>query len=250
MTISEELLIAYADGELSGEDARAVEAELKNMPELRVFVERQQKLRRHLQSSFASELDAPIPDRFLKALEQSPVSPRWRARQVWARVTHTVVDRDFLVWSALPAAGALACGILIGLSAIPTRILDVGRHDGVVTAQGALAAALDSKLASAQGANDSVRVGVSFRAKDDRYCRTFESAGTASSLSGVACRDASGWSVVALAASAASEQAGAYHMAASAMPDSIRSTVTSLMAGAPLDAAEERRARDSGWIAR
>lgn len=250
MTISEEMLIAYADGELSGEEVRAVEAELKVNPKLQAFVDRQQALRHSLQSSFASELDAPIPERFLKALQESPVSRRWRARQVLSRMTHAAADRNFLAWSALPAAGALACGILIGVFAIPTRILDVGGHDGMVTAQGALASVLDSKLASTQGANDAIRVGVSFRAKDGRYCRTFENAGTASSLSGVACRDATGWSVVALAATGPSEQTGAYHMAASAMPDSIRSTVAGLMAGAPLDAVQERRARDSDWIAR
>lgn len=249
MTVSEELLIAYADGELSGEEARAVEAELKTRPELHAFVERQRALRQHLQSSFMSELGAPIPDRLLEALQQSPVSPRWRTRQALSRAMRAFTNRDFLVWSALPAASALACGILIGLFVIPTRLLDVGGRDGRMAAQGMLAGALDSRLASTQDANDAIRVGVSFRAKNGNYCRTFESAGTVSTLSGVACRDMQGWSVVALAATSSAAQGGPYHMAASTMPDSVRGVVAKLIMGSPLDAAQERRARDSGWAA-
>jgi negative regulator of sigma E activity len=247
MIVSEERLIAYADGELSGDEARAVEAELKSRPELRAFVEQQQALRRHIHSSLAPVLDEPVPDRLLSAVARAPVSPRWRLSRALSRTAQTAANRPFLLWSGLPAAAALACGLLAGIMIVPASVLDVRHDDGTIAAQGTLAMALEQNLASAQSATDPVRVGVSFRSKDGRYCRTFESAGAASSLSGVACRDAQGWTVAALAATAPEKNAGAYRMAGSAMPGIIRSTVAGMIAGEPFDAAAERRARDAGW---
>jgi anti-sigma factor RsiW len=45
MNLTEEKLIAYADGEVSGEEMRAIEATLKARPDLQAFVEQQRALR-------------------------------------------------------------------------------------------------------------------------------------------------------------------------------------------------------------
>jgi hypothetical protein len=235
MNLTEEKLIAYADGEVSGEELRAIEAALRARPDLQTFVERQRALRQHFDTSF-SGMDEAIPDRLLNALAQTPVSSRWR----WQQRFKYWISRRFLLWSAMPAAAALACGLMIGAVFAPQGSFRVDR--GTMFAQGALSTALDKQLASAQQASGDVRVGISFKDKNGRYCRTFSDA----SLAGVACRNADGWVVAALASSPS--ESGAYHTAG-AMPDAVRDTVEKMIAGEPLDAAEEMRARAQNWRA-
>jgi hypothetical protein len=236
MNLTEEKLIAYTDGEISGEEARAVEAALKSRPDLQAFVEQQRALRQHFKLGF-SEVDEAIPDRLLNTLAQTPVSSRCRWQQRFGSWT----GRRFLLWSAMPTAAALACGLIVGVMLTPQGSFRVDR--GAMLAQGALSTALDKQLASAQLASHAVRVGISFRDRNGRYCRTFSEA----SLAGVACRDVDGWAVAALASSPS--ESGTYHMA-SAMPDAVRDTVEKMIAGEPLDAAEEMRAREKNWRAR
>lgn len=235
MNLSEEKLIAYADGETSGEESRAIEAALKMRPDLQVFVEQQQALRQHFETRFAAADDA-IPERLLKVLAQTPVSSRWR----WQQRLKSWTSRRFLLWSAMPTTAALACGLIVGAVLTPEGNFRVDH--GVMLTQGKLSAALDTQLASAQQATDPVHVGISFKNKSGDYCRTFSDA----SLAGVACHNANGWAVAALASSAS--ESGAYHMAG-AMPDPVRTTVEKMIVGEPLDAAEEMQARAQNWRA-
>jgi negative regulator of sigma E activity len=237
MNLTEEKLIAYADGEISSEEMRAIEATLKARPDLQAFVEQQRALRQHFETGFASLAGEEIPDRLFDVLKRTPVSQRWR----WQQRLSSWTSRRFLLWSAMPTAAALACGLVIGVVFTPQGSFRIDH--GAMLAQGTLSTALDTQLASAQQASDNVRVGISFKDKSGRYCRTFSDA----SLAGVACRDVKGWAVAALA-SAPSEN-GVYHMA-SAMPDAIRDTVEKMIAGEPLDATEEMRAREKNWRTR
>lgn len=239
MTLTEELLIAYADGEVSGDALRAIENELKTRPDLRLFVEQQRALRQHFASGFA--LSEDIPDRLLKAVAEAPVSARWRWRQRFAAWTVAVAGRRFILRTAIPTGAALALGLAIGVFVTPQGSFRL--DNGAMLARGALSTTLDHQLASAQNSASAIRVGISFKAKDGRYCRTF----TQAALAGVACRGTNGWAVAALAAAPA--ETGSYRIAA-AMPDTVRKTVESMIAGEPLDAAAERHARDVGWRAR
>ena len=234
MNLTEENLIAYADGEVSGDERRTIETALKTRPDLMAFVEQQRALRQRLETSFSA--DEAIPDRLLNALAQTPISPRWH----WWQKLKSWTSRRFLLWSAMPTAAALACGLVVGFLLTPAGNFRIDH--GAMLARGALSTALDTQLASAQQTTGTVRVGISFKSKDGRYCRTFSDA----ALSGVACRDANGWAVAALASS--SSESGAYHMAG-AMPDTVRETVEKMIAGEPLDAAEETRARAQNWRA-
>lgn len=236
MNLSPETISAFIDGELSFDEARRVEADLQDRPELMAYVEQQHALRMELTDTLSPAIDGPIPDRFLTAIAQTPVSWRWR-------ISHALAPRT-LIWSGLPAAAALVCGLLIGVAIERNAGADMiaGAHGGLV-AHGQLADALSNKLASEAGPGPAV--GVSFRAKDGRYCRTFETANSA----GVACRGAQSWAIAALSAtSVEADSQAAYRPAASAMPDLIRKAVTGMIEGAPFDAAAERQARDRGWL--
>ena len=61
-------------------------------------------------------------------------------------------------------------------------------------ARGQLASALDSQLASAPVEGALVKVGLSFRTQDKRYCRTFTVTKGEGPV-GLACRDGDGWTV-------------------------------------------------------
>jgi anti-sigma factor RsiW len=237
MTLTEEKLMAYADGEVSGEELSAIEAELQTRPDLAALVEQQRALRRAFETGFASVMDDAIPDRLRKTVATAPISSRWR----WQRRLESFASRRFLLWSAMPAGAALALGLVIGVVVTPQGSFQIDH--GAMLARGRLSAALDKQLASAEPNTGDVRVGISFKAKDGRYCRTF----SASSFAGVACHDTGGWAVAALVA--APTENAPYRMAA-AMPDAVRDTVEKMIAGEPLDAAQEMRARERGWQAR
>lgn len=244
MILTDEILMAYADCELSGEDLRRVEAALQARPDLMAMVEQQRALRRALEGALEASMQGEVPERLLKAVMETPVSRRWIWRQRLRQWRKRFANRRVALWTGLPAAAALACGVLIGIAVAPHDALRIDAQSGATIAEGSLKHALDTQLASAQDANAAVRIGISFKAKDGRYCRTFETGGAQSSLAGVACRGNEGWSVAALASAPA--ETGSYRMAG-AMPDPVRRAVAGLIAGEPLDAAGEKRARDAGW---
>jgi len=232
MTLSKEILMQFVDGELSPGETSRIEAELANDAEARAFVEAQTALRREFGDAFSPIMDERIPDRLLAAVADTPVSWRWRLRQGFSRP-------NAWLWTGVPAAAALALGLIIGVFVVPSG--PIATRNGMLVAQGSLADALNTQLASAAPANGP-HIGISFRAKDGRTCRTFEASGAA----GIACHSGTQWNVAALASSN-TESSGTYHMAGSAMPDVIRDAAGGMIDGAPFDAAAERQARDRGW---
>lgn len=226
MTLSKETLMAYVDGELPGEERAQVEAELAVNAEARAYVERQQALVRRMHASFNDILDMPVPS----ALQEAGAPQRFFQSRLW-RLTS---------WTALPVAGALACGLLIGVMLNGSNVVS---RNGMLVARGALADALTQKVAADQSGE--TRIGISFRDKNGRYCRTFREP----TMAGVACRQGGGWAIAA-AGNVALETGGEYRQAGSAMPDFLRSTVEAMIVGEPLTADGERKARDARWNAR
>jgi hypothetical protein len=86
-----------------------------------------------------------------------------------------------------------------------------------------------------------VRLGVSFRATDGHYCRSF----TLGTTAGLACRDGDAWRIPVLAEGEAEH--GAYRQAGSALPAAVLDAIDQRIAGQALDAQAERAARERGW---
>lgn len=250
MKISDEMLMAYADGELDRADAARVEAAIATDPALAAAVERHRALRTRLASQFAGVLDEPVPERLLAS-----------ARGDAAATADTVVDiRDLATrrapaprrrW-AWPEWGAMAASLLLGMLVVQVwhaREQDdgvlVAGADGLLRAHGPLAGALDAQLASAPDPAAEVAVGISFRAADGRYCRSFVMR-REPARSGLACRDASGWQVPVLGEAAAGP-GGELRLASTALSPAVRAEVDARIDGEPLDAEGERAARDAGW---
>lgn len=252
MTIPRETVTAYVDGELSSEDARRIEAQMANDPELAAAVERERALRRTLRNAFAPVMDAPVPAQLYERIAADARRPsawmRWRGRLNDARA------RLASPWSWVPAGSALAAGLVAGLlSGTPAGNSDVPiavRAGGALVATGTLDEALTGALAAeTANAASGPRIGVTFRTKDGQICRTFEMQGGEHALAGFACREGAGWNVAVLAA-ATPQPAGEYRPAGAALPPAIRGEVERLMAGEPFDAEAERAARAAGWTAR
>lgn len=245
MTFSEEVLMAYADGELDAPTRAAVDAAMASDPEIARRIARHEALRSRVHSAFNKVLDEPVPARVLSVVRnerpvplKSNVTPL-RARQVrpW----------NWQQWTAVAAS------LIVGVIAGRLTLMHEGSAGPVMTrgdrllAAGTLAAALSDQLASGQSAADPVRIGVSFRAKSGEYCRTFALRGAAG-LAGLACRAQDGWQLGVLARTESpSASAGTYRQAASSMPAAVVAAVGERMAGEPLDQHAEAAARERHW---
>ena len=229
---SHEMLNAFLDGELAPKEMERIAALLAARPDLDHWVLRQERLRTEMREAFAEALGEAPPERLLQAVAKSPISWRWRLKQAWQGAGL----RTFA-----PAGAALVLGLLIGIAVEPPG--DIAMKGGTMMARGALANALDQRLASEAGNAGHARIGITFKNRDGRTCRTFSADGQ----SGLACHGDAGWAVALLTAGPRAESTGAYRMAGSEMPDAVRAAVSATIAGEPFDAAAEKAARDGGW---
>jgi hypothetical protein len=122
---------------------------------------------------------------------------------------------------------------------------------GALIAQGELARTLTTELASEQTEDtDAARLGVSFLSRDGAFCRSFRTApGAQGTVAGIACLKGGDWQIVALA-DAEPRDPRAFATAAGDMPEIVRGALSTMIAGDPLDAGQERAARDQGWASR
>lgn len=229
MALDPSLLMAYLDGELDADETRRVEIALAEDQMLRGELEAQRRLRDRLSAHYRPVAEEAVPARFQALLDADVIdfaAERRRRRPVWA------------VGAAL--AASLVLGLVIGRT-LPSATSDAAMRDGVLVAQGRLAEALDSQLAAAQPAEAETRIGVSFARADGSFCRTFRRAET----SGLACRADNDWQLLVTARSGGGTR-GEYRQAGADSP-AVLQAAQEMMAGEPLDAAAEARARDSGW---
>jgi len=138
--------------------------------------------------------------------------------------------------------GAIAASLLLGLGIghfSGGGDGPVAVEQGTMVAQGELASALETQLASAQDGAP-IRIGLSFRRKGGGWCRSFEG----QAISGVACRQEQGWQVQQLVPGSGQETA---YRQASSGDARLMATVDALMDGSPLDAAQEKAAKARRW---
>jgi hypothetical protein len=233
MTMNDDMLMAFVDGELDDLSRARVERAIAEDPALKARLAAQQRLRARLAAHYAPAAAEEVPERLRALLEsEAPVADLAAARARRARP----------LWQNFAAlAATLVLGLAVGRTLLAPGGGPVGVEGGVMVARGALADALDSQLASAQAPDAATRIGVSFAAADGRLCRTFDGAAAA----GLACRGDHGWQLM-MTTAGAGGQRSQYRQAGSGDP-LVLQAAQEIMAGEPLDEAGERRARDSGW---
>lgn len=243
MKFSDELLIAFVNGELAEPARAAVERAFRADPAIAARVSQLRARRSRVYGVVAGGReggahghahDAPgaakvIQLDMVRAARNGPLPapppPAWTLRH-WSAVAVALV------------AGALAGGLGWRAWQGETEFASLGGADGVLVAQGQLSSALSAQLSS-PGPSGRVRIGISFLAKDGKYCRSFVMDTTA----GLACRDGGQWKIPVLAQGAA----GAAWMDGNGLPPAVLDAIDGRIAGTPLGPAAERAAHARGW---
>jgi len=246
----DETLMAYADGEIDGAQRAEIAAAAAKDPGLARRVEKHRALRAQVAGAFADVVDQPLPARLLSAANGDTVAvkdvrakrgdkilqfplpgarapgPGWRLRE-WGAMAASVVVGLLISWQLFAPSGQ---GLMVA-------------RNGALVARGYLANALDQQLASDQRPEEPVQIGVTFKARDGGYCRSFTLRGT--KTAGLACRAGGEWQVAATVV--ADIPAGQVQQAAAALPAAILAAIETRRAGDALDAAGEENARLGGW---
>ena len=228
MTPNDEMLMAYADGELDPLSVKRVERAMAADADVARAVAAHRALRAKVGAAFAPVADAPVPGA-LAALLTTNVVPMPQRVAV-------APTRRWL--NGLAIAATLIAGVALGTQWPMTAAGPVAIADGRMVAAGPLAAALDTQLASAAG---DTRIVASFRSEGGSYCRVFEGA----ALGGIACRDRGAWQL--RQTRAAGVRSGTDYRQAGSTDAALMAAAQEMMTGDALDATAERKARDAGW---
>jgi hypothetical protein len=253
MKFSDEIVMAYVDGEIDAAQRAAVEQALSSDPQLAERIAHQRRLRTRLTTAFAGVLEEPVPERLTDRAQHAPVggtvlagSPRWlgaarRRTQQWS----------WPEWGAL--AATLIAGVLISRAWLtaPSPLLVSMGAEGFAMARGELAVRLSQSAGGTRDRASGVEVGLSYLAKSGSYCRTFAVPSipvreSSTAMAGIACRAGAQWRIQALLPTAG-EARSDYRQAGSALPPALLSIIESDSAADPLDAEEEAAVRARGW---
>ena len=244
MKFSDELLLAFVNGELAEPERAAVERAIRADPAIAARVAQHRARRSRVYGVVAGgreggghahagghhggakvvQLDTIRAAR-LGLLAAAPPAPAWTRRHLGA------------------VAAALALGLVAGGAGWhafqgDAALASLNAGSGALVAQGSLAEALSAQLAS-PGPSGRIRIGISFLGKDGRYCRSFVMDTTA----GLACRDGAQWKMPVLVQGAA----GAAWMDGTVLPPAVLAAIDARIDGTPLSSAAERTVQARGW---
>lgn len=264
MSVTDEDLTAYADGELTGAEAERVTAAIAADPELATRFDAEKHLRTLLGGHFDPVMTEPVPESLTLMIAAAAAEDAERemidtpAPPAVAQEPARILDfaaararREAEAKAARPplrisprwrAGAAIAASLVLGLI-VGTQIPREGARttqDGALVATGSLARGLEGQLAAA-GTPGDLRILTSFRRDGGDYCRVYEARAT----SGIACKRDDGWALERTMATGRRET-GEYRQAGSAQGD-LMAAAQSMASGEPLDEAQERAARTKGW---
>lgn len=250
--LSDETLMAYADGALDGVAAKAVE---KAAAEDDAVAQRIALFRATgdvLATARAARPAEPVPETLMARVQavldagrdtpgDTPVVPFARpatgdgaSRRLWAPM-------------ALAASLALAIGLATGLTLRPPAAPDAAPAFATLEA-GGIAAAL-SRLeagASERVAAGEISVISSFRMPDGGLCREFELDAESAAMVGVACAEGTAWGLrFAVATGPGAGEDGQRDYAPAGALEALDTWMMGIGAGAPLSPQEERAALSS-----
>lgn len=236
MSITEDTLAAYADGELEGAEAARVAEAVAAVPALAAKVEAHRALKARLAAHYAPIAEQTVPAHFAALLSGGQDKNEAGGGEIISFAAER--QKRGLVpmlrrWG--PIAGpALAASLVLAVLQPWNGVSPVGY------AEPALAAALDSQLVATQPADAKTRILLSFERDGGGLCRAWRG-GTEG---GIACRDDIGWKIE--QQFALGESAGAEFRQAGSEAD-LLAAAQDMAAGGALDADAEKAAKDRGW---
>jgi hypothetical protein len=243
----DEILMAFVDGELDAKLQAEIAAAIEKDPALARRVEQQRALNTKVAGVFAKVLNQPVPERLTRAARGAAASESAASRGNVLQFPARAARAPAAPWHAREW-GAMAASLMIG-ALISWRVLAPGEGAPVVAGKGALVAngelarALETQLASGQRGEEPVLIGLTFKARDGNYCRSFVLRST--KTAGLACRVGSDWQVP--VTDSADIPSGELQQANSAVAPAILRAIEARGVGVALDAEAEKSAQQSGW---
>lgn len=240
MIVTQDMIAAYADGELEGAERQRVEQAIAADPALARQVETHRALRGQLAGHYAPILDKDVPERLTALLAGDPADEKSQ-EQGGAQVVSFAAERQKrglapMIRRFAPIAGpALAASLVLAL----WQPWQGGTPAGY--ADPALAATLDTQLAANQPASAPTRMLLSFESDSGEFCRAY----SAPQAGGIACRDDTGWRIE-RSITGIGGQDTQFRQAGSEAE--LFAAVQDMAAGAALDAEAEAAAKASGWL--
>lgn len=236
MTVTPEMIAAFADGELGADERRRVEAAIAADPELAAQLERHRRLKGLLAARYAPIAAEPVPDRLLTLIAQSAHAETGSGEVVSMAQARARRSLAPMVRRWLPVAGpALAASLVLAIWQPWQGSQPAGYADS------ALATVLESRLVAEQPTNADPRILLSFQARDGSVCRAWRSTADG----GIACRDGTGWKVT--RRFAGSPEADREYRQASSDAD-ILAVAQEMAKDGAMDAQAERSARAASWL--
>lgn len=231
MTLPRETIAAYADGELEGAALSEVEAALTADPSLQAQVDAHRALKATLLAHFAPIAEAPPPEHLIRAVKGGAEVVDFAEAALKGNVRSQPERR----WARF-AGPALAASVVLALAGI-----GLSQRSAATYANGEIASALDDQLVETQSPNMPVRILLSFRDAEGRFCRGFSSA----AQSGIACHDDQGWRFHRVLGGA-NGRAGEFRQAGSSNAE-LLAAMQDMAHGPALNAQGERDAVRSDW---
>lgn len=258
---SEEILMAYADGELPAAQAQAIADAARSDAQLARRIERYAATRRVLAGAFAGKLEEPVPQRLLQTVlgdQRSPAAvPRptqWGegrasggvrgagaegAPPVLQEASPKVVllrRRAPTFWTSWQPL-ALAASVLLVVGLLSSRLL--------MQAPDLLSVALETQASGVpqQTADGEIVALSTLRTADGDFCREYERSRGGQSTRGLACRGDSGdWAERAVASAPAISSGSGYQTASGDASDA-----AAALKAQRLTAEEEKKLIQKHW---
>jgi hypothetical protein len=219
--LTDEILMAYADGALDAEARARLAALIKASPEAQARISMFRATGRELSSLYEEVLREPVPVHLTQfvmnygkgreeraALKSPAPARRPRMLRLWTGFRERLIPEG-AGWQLAAASGV---ALIIGVSAgflLHSEGQDGGSgpslmvlRQGRILASGALHHVLETlpsneeRAAGSTNGATAVRAVLTFRAKNGSYCREYEMAVPRGQFQGLACREAGGhWAV-------------------------------------------------------
>lgn len=261
--VSDEVLMAYVDGELDEDRGEEIAAALANDAALRTRAELFRSTRLPVQAAFDDVLAQPVPPRLLALVRGGPVVAAETRSQREASLRHSVSARQGFSGrhALMRVAASVALLLLAGaagwlLHAGTSR--QAASRDFSMQVAARLQQLLEAMPSGAQlvvsderTPDDAIRATSSFVGTDGRFCRQYELALGREAFAGVACRTARGWFIEhqARQVQATATQKG-LGTASERPGGALDRAIEAMIEGGLLDADEEYLLLQSGWTAK
>ena len=181
MQISDETLMALADGELAADEAQAVQQAVDADPALQARLRRFSETRRLLQEAAGPAKATPADDPLIAMIRKAQTS----AAEPTRIETPAPANLNRRPWQAIAAAVALAV-VAVGW-------FGMDRKTGIAPAEIAALDSLPSGEAQGLEGGGDLTVIASYRDADGTLCREYETRGTPQVTVSLACRTQDGW---------------------------------------------------------